>query len=194
AQQFDGTPDMTDTAETIRNHCKPRQQPTSIYEQTTMATEPRQEVINHQVARIEAELASRRVALADDPQTWLDQLPPMDHPNYTEAVNRVLLWRAVADYDNDAQALGPGPTAQTSKSLRTYYLQAKAALSDTDTAVPEDREPVAALTKEHSAGSDRFEDDPTDFEFIDAVFDQPESDRSMASFDQPAHGRQGPTL
>lgn len=194
AQQFDGTPDMTDTAETIRNHCKPRQQPTSIYEQTTMATEPRQEVINHQVARIEAELASRRVALADDPPTWLDQLPPMDHPNYTEAVNRVLLWRAVADYDNDAQALGPGPTAQTSKSLRTYYLQAQAALSDTDTAVPEDREPVAALTKEHYAVSDRLEDDPIDFAFIDAVFDQPEHDPTMASFDQPDQDRQGPTL
>lgn len=159
-----------------------------------MATEPRQEVINHQVARIEAELASRRVALADDPPTWLDQLPPMDHPNYTEAVNRVLLWRAVADYDNDAQALGPGPTAQTSKSLRTYYLQAQAALSDTDTAVPEDREPVAALTKEHYAVSDRLEDDPIDFAFIDAVFDQPEHDPTMASFDQPDQDRQGPTL
>src|SRR5699024_8955522 len=82
----------------------------------------------------------------------------------------------------------------TSKSLRTYYLQAQAALSDTDTAVPEDREPVAALTKEHYAVSDRLDDDPIDFAFIDAVFDQPEHDPTMASFDQPDQDHQGPTL
>src|SRR5699024_5124874 len=165
ARQFDGTPEVTDTAETIRKQCHPRQQPTSIYEQTEMATEPRQEVMNHQVARIEAELASRRAALVDHPPTWLDQLPPSDHPNHTAALNRVLLWRAVADFDHDGQALGPAPTAQTSKSLRTYYLQAQAALLDTDPAVPEDRKPVAALTKDHYAVSDHLEDDPIDFAF-----------------------------
>jgi len=159
-----------------------------------MATEPRQEVINHQVARIEAELASRRAALADDPPTWLDQLLPMDHPNYTEVVNRVLLWRAVADFDNDTHALGPGPTAQTSKSLRAYYLQAQAALSDTTTAGREDREPVAALTKEHYTVSDQLEDDPIDFAFYDAVFDQPEHDPAVPSVDRPDRDRQGPTL
>src|SRR5699024_8874938 len=154
----------------------------------------RQEVMNHQVARIETELASRRAALVEYSPTWFDQLPPVDHPNHTEAINRVLLWRAVADFDHDKQALGPAPTAQTSKSLRTYYLQAQAALAETNTAVQDNRLPVAALTKDHYEVSDRLEDDPIDFVLIDELFDHSEHDVTVGSVDHVDQDRQGPSL
>src|SRR5699024_5924839 len=111
ARQFHGTPNAADTTETIRNQCHPRPQPTNIHDHTTMDTAPRQDAMNHQIERIEAELKSRRAALADEPPAWFSQLPSADDPNHVEAVNRVLLWRAVADFDHDEQAIGPGPTA-----------------------------------------------------------------------------------
>src|SRR5699024_8614549 len=90
----------------------------------TMSTQQRQMVMDDQLRRVHQELRSRRAAIRQDPPAWVEHLPPQDHPGYEDALNKVLLWRAVADYDQAGQPLGPEPSQNMSKSLRAYYQQA----------------------------------------------------------------------
>lgn len=82
-------------------------------------------------ARIRAELASRRTALAQtqDPPEWYIRLNAdiTDPGHRREAVDAVLAWRAVSDRDDTPHALGPRPSEND--RLRPYYDRAAATLA-----------------------------------------------------------------
>ena len=187
AQHFNGTPDETDTVETIRSRCSPRPLPTSIHDQHLTAVPAREEAFQDQVHRIDTELASRRHSLADDPPEWYQHLPPTDHTQHRDVVNKVLLWRAVADYDHPTRPIGDAPAnTGMSKNMRAYYQQAQQALAATTPAAPPsdhasqtnepilDHQPPADLLEAHDPLVCELQDDPVDFALLDEVFGTPD--------------------
>src|SRR5699024_11789596 len=104
--------------------CRPRPQPQRLEDGNTMSTQQRQMVMDDQLRRVHQELRSRRAAIRQDPPAWVEHLPPQDHPGYEDALNKELLWRAVADYDQRSEPLAPEPSQDMTKALRAYHQQA----------------------------------------------------------------------
>src|SRR5699024_4384483 len=128
AQLFDGQPQDTDTVDIIRAQCQPRQPAHSIDDGNTMANHQRQAAVDTQVQRIHAELRSRRAAVVQEQPPWTTSLPPTDTPTYQATLNKVLLWRAVANYQPPDRPIGPPPDTNESKAIRAYYEQTQHAL------------------------------------------------------------------
>ena len=135
-----------------------------------MSTQQRQLVMDDQLRRVHQELRSRRAAIRQDPPAWVEHLPPQDHPGYEDALNKVLLWRAVADYDQADHPLGPEPGQNMSKSLRAYYQQAHQALTSAAAHDP-DQQAYEELVAEHPDQVSQLHDEPVDFSLLDDVFD-----------------------
>lgn len=205
AQNFMGAPEPTDTLETIRAQCRPRKTATSIHDQNTMDTSSRQTVVDHQVQRLEAELASRRAAVIEDPPEWYDQLPPVNDPTHQEALNKVLLWRAVADYHSAKNAIGMEPPSEMSKSVRAYYAQAHDVLTPApqseakpETSTHESNQDNARvyddLFSDHEPLFEELQDSPVDFALLDEVFgaDEAEIPPQQQKDFNTSHEREGP--
>ena len=170
ARQFIADPQPTDTVDSIRQHCRPRPQPEHLHDGNTMSNDHRQAVMDDQLRRIAQELGSRRAALQKSPPPWVEHLPSQDSPGYKDALNKVLLWRAVADYDNQRHPVGQEPAPNISKTLRDYYDHAQQALNPTpnqDTSQTEFEELIAAQPDLVN----QLHDDPVDFSMLDEVFD-----------------------
>src|SRR5699024_4798488 len=136
----------------------------------TMSNDHRQAVMDDQLRRIAQELGSRRAALQKSPPPWVEHSRSQDSPGYKDALINVLLWRAVADYDNQRHPVGQEPAPNISKTLRDYYDHAQQALNPTlnqDTSQTEFEELIAAQPDLVN----QLHDDPVDFSMLDEVFD-----------------------
>lgn len=170
AHHFVGKAQSTDTVRSIRQHCRPRPQPQHLEDGNTMSTQQRQTVMDDQLRRVHQELRSRRASIRQDPPAWVEHLPPQDHPGYEDALNKVLLWRAVADYDKEGDPLGPETGPNMSKSLRAYYQQAHHALTSTAAHDPA-QQAHEELVAEHPDQVSQLHGEPVDFSLLDGVFD-----------------------
>src|SRR5699024_741537 len=170
AHHFVGKAQSTDTVRSIRQHCRPRPQPQHFEDGNTMSTQQRQTVMDDQLRRVHQELRSRRASIRQDPPAWVEHLPPQDHPGYEDALTKVLLWRAVADYDKEGDQLGPETGPNMSKSLRAYYQQAHHALTSTAAHDPA-QQAHEELVAEHPDQVSQLHGEPVDFSLLDGVFD-----------------------
>lgn len=207
AKNFTGAPSTAETVEDIRAQCRPRQHAAGIRDQNTMDTSSRQTVIDHQANRIDQELASRRAAVIEDPPEWYDQLPPVNDPTHQEALNKVLLWRAVADYHSAKNAIGMEPPSEMSKSVRAYYAQAHDVLTPApqseakpETPTHESNQDNARvyddLFSDHEPLFEELQDSPVDFALLDEVFGADEAEippQQQKDFDT-SREKEGPSV
>src|SRR5699024_11825299 len=120
-----GQPQDTDTVDVSRAQCQARRPADSIDKGNTMANHQRQSVTDAQVQRIHAELRSRRATVAQEHPPWTTSLPPTDSPNYQDTLNKVLLWRAVADYQQPEHPTAPHHAPTKSNTTRPDCHQPK---------------------------------------------------------------------
>lgn len=190
AHTFDGQAQDTDTVDVIRAQCQPRQQPTSIDDCNTMANSQRQSATDTQVRRIQAELRSRRSSIVDEPPAWAKSLSSQGSANSQDTLDKVLLWRAVSNYQEQSHPIGPPPGAEQSKAVRGYYAQAHQALQATSTQPQGIQDRHNALLASHAELVDQLDDDPLDFAALDELFtDEPHTESSSeyaVSFNQQA--------
>ncbi|NWN87253.1 MAG: relaxase domain-containing protein [Micrococcaceae bacterium] len=170
AHHFEGEPQTTDTVDIIRTQCQPRQQPTSVDDGNTMTNHQRQAVTDTQIQRIHAELRSRRASIAEEQPPWAETLPSQNSADYQDALDKVLLWRAVSNYDHDTHPLGPPPGADESKAVRAYYAQAHQALHNTSTTPEGHADRHNQLLASHAGLIDQLNDDPIDVSALDELF------------------------
>src|SRR5699024_4621032 len=106
-------------------HCDRKHASPEFHDPHTITDPQRLNVFESQVKRINHELASRRAATREEHPAWLEHLPPSNHPDYAEALNKTLLWRAVGNIDHPTSPLGDPPSEQASPSVKNYYHHAR---------------------------------------------------------------------
>src|SRR5699024_1824205 len=112
---------------------------------------------------------------------------PTDSPNYQDTLNKVLLWRAVADYQQPEHPIGPPPDASESKAIRAYYQQAQHALQAAATGPQNTQDRHNELLRSHAQLIDQLDDDPLDHATVDNVFDTDPHLKAVSLLDQSPH-------